>query len=80
MELNDFFTFAFHRELSRFKYVNIRRNSAVFIHFFEQIFVNFDQIFVINAQNMLKLLTVVLFILSLKMEEGCLIFRSESFG
>ena len=80
MELNDFFTFAFHRELSRFKYVNIRRNSAVFIHFFEQIFVNFDQIFVNIAQNMLQLLTVVLFILSLKIEEGSFIVRSEFLG
>ena len=44
--------------------MNIRRNSAIFI----QIFGIFDQIFANFAKNMLKLLTVVLLILSLKIE------------
>ena len=54
--------------------MNIRRNSAVFIHIFDQIFVNFDQFFVNFAKIMLKLLTVVSLILSLKIESVAELF------
>ena len=50
MELKDFFIFDFYRELSRFKNVNIIRNSVVFIRIFELIFFHFDQIFVNFAE------------------------------
>ena len=44
--------------------MNIRRNSAVSIHIFNQILDNI-------LEKMLKLLSVVLMILSPKIEEGC---------
>ena len=62
MELKRFFG-----EILRIKAVKIRRNSDVFVH----IFGICDQICVTFVKNMLKLLTVVLLILYLKIEEGC---------
>ena len=50
-----FFNFRFLQGVIEVKsFVNIRCISAVFIHIFDQIFVNFDQIFVNFVKKRLK--------------------------
>ena len=47
MELKRIFQFSFFIESYwGLSFVNIRRNSAVFIHIFDKFFFNFDQVFV----------------------------------